>query len=263
MATFIRERNKVKEYKQVGKELRKLDGYALHKDIRFKYPRRKIWVNMPGEVLSVDLAETSNLKGKVPTPYWLVCVDGFSKKSYVRQIKNKRGETVVNALKSVFREIGTPVIYVYSDFGKEFVGSVTRNFLKSNKVKLYHIHSTIKSSFAERHIRYLKGRVQRFLTQTGKPLTAKILQNIVKTYNDTYNRVIGRSPNEVTKEDARDIWERMFGEYVKASKASKRKPKLHVGDLVKISRAKLTFEKGKMNINKPHDEIIPSVLICV
>ena len=109
----------------------------------------------------------------------------------------------------------------------------------------------------------MKGRVQRFLTQTGKPLTAKIMQNLAKTYNDTYNRVIAKSPNEVTQEDARDIWERMFGDYVKAAKASKQKPKLHVGDIVKISRAKISFEKGKMNINELTDSNITSVLICV
>ncbi|KAL6253926.1 hypothetical protein P5V15_015768 [Pogonomyrmex californicus] len=74
-----------------------------------------------------------------------------------------------------------------------------------------------------------------------------MLQDIVRAYNHTRHS-IRMQPATVTRENARiarENMERRRGERVKgASKVVEQKAKFDVNDLVRVSRAKATFEKG-------------------
>ena len=50
LSGFVKNRTKWKDKDEVAKELRKLRGYALHGDVRYKFPRRKIMVNFINEM---------------------------------------------------------------------------------------------------------------------------------------------------------------------------------------------------------------------
>ena len=71
------------------------------------------------------------------------------------------------------------------------------------------------------------------------------LQDFVRSYNASFHRTIGTSPNSVTPENAHEVWERMYKGYIKQKQRPRKPPKFKLGDLVRISKAKLQFEKGK------------------
>ena len=247
LSGFLQNRNKWKEKKVIEKELQKVKSFSLHRDIRHKYPRRKMMVKFVNEIYSADLKDVSNLSKHNRNINWLlIVIDAFSKKSYVRPLKNKNAETVIKALKSVFKESGAYPVYLFTDMGKDFTASIVRSYLKENKKKLYHVYSTVKSAFAERWIRTLFSKLQRYMTERNTKTYIDKLPESVKTYNNTYSRIIGRSPNKVKPEDSYEIWERMFGSYIDKQKLPRRANKFQVNDLVRISKAKLLFEKGNI-----------------
>ncbi|CAG7685077.1 unnamed protein product, partial [Allacma fusca] len=136
-------------------------------------------------------------------------------------------------------------LFLFSDRGKEYVSGKFRAFPKENKINPYHIHSRNKAAISERYIPGLFEKLQRFMTENNTRRIDNVLQQFVATYNNTYHRAIGRLPRAVTIENQHDVWERMFGKYLKEKNDMLRKPsKYHVNDLARISRAKLIFEKG-------------------
>ena len=63
LSGFLKNRTKWKDQNEVAKELRKLLGYALHRDIRYEFPRRKIMVNFINEMWASDL-KARRMQGK-------------------------------------------------------------------------------------------------------------------------------------------------------------------------------------------------------
>ena len=61
----------------------------------------------------------------------------------------------------------------------------------------------------------------------------------MQNYNDSYHRRIKTKPNLVTKSNESRAWHTLYDE-----KPVKVVFKFHVGDQVRISKAKHTFEKG-------------------
>ena len=68
------------------------------------------------------------------------------------------------------------------------------------------------------------------------------LPALVKSYNKAYHRSIGTAPERVTQTNAQEIWHRLYGkDFVKRS--AQVRFKFKVGDKVRISKKKGTFEK--------------------
>jgi transposase InsO family protein len=174
----------------------------------------------------------------------LIVVDAFSKKAYVRMLKDKTSKSMTTAFKSVFKEAKAKPMYIFSDQGSEFTSRVFRKFLKENDVINYHIYSFIKSMFSERFIRTLFTKLERYMTERQTLKIDDKIQDFVKTYNNTYHSTIKRTPNQVTKEDEYDVWYTIFKDYLKEKEQGRKPPKFKVEDKVRISRAKLLFEKG-------------------
>ena len=243
---FVRNRKKWSDKKEVEAELRKLNAYALHKDVRTKFKRRPTSVHLINEVWASDLKDVSSLaEYNNCNTFVLVVVDGFSKKGYARLLKSKRPADMIAAFTSIFKEAKAKPMYLFTDRGLEYTSNKFRKFLSDNNVKPYHTYSHIKSSFAERFIRTLFTKLQRYMTEKQTKKFDNVLKQFVATYNNTYHRTIKRAPNAVKKEDEYEIWHDMFKKHIEEKKLPRKPAKFHVGDWVRISRAKLTFEKGK------------------
>ncbi|CAL1267321.1 unnamed protein product [Larinioides sclopetarius] len=68
-----------------------------------------------------------------------------------------------------------------------------------------------------------------------------VLDQLVYSYNHTYHSSIKRAPVEVNTGNEQDMWLALY----ENTKSAKRKPcAFKEGDTVRISKAKLTFEKG-------------------
>ena len=246
LSGFLKNRTKWKDQNVVAKELRKLRGYALHGDIRYKFPRRRIMVNFINEMWASDLKVLSAEDAREnKVNYLLVIVDAFSKYAYVRTLKDKTSASMIRAFKSVIKEAGTTPLTLFTDKGKEYLSTEFKKFLKERKIKWITSYSHIKSAFAERYIRSLYARLARHMTEKKTRRFVDKLQDFVRSYNATHHRIIGTSPIKVTPTNAHEIWERMYKGYIAERKRPRKPPKYKSGDFVRISKSKLQFEKGK------------------
>ena len=62
--------------------------------------------------------------------YFLLVVDGFSSKIFVRPLKSKDSSTVAKALEDIFEEFQAQIYVFETDRGSEFKGPCTKLFKK-------------------------------------------------------------------------------------------------------------------------------------
>ena len=96
-----------------------------------------------------------------------------------------------------------------------------------------------KASLAERFIKTLKSRIERHFTENNTTKWIDVLQPLSDAINNTVNRTIGVSPNEVTFENRRQIFKRLYG-----SRTPPVECKFDLDDIVRIPMKKNIFSKG-------------------
>ena len=65
-----------------------------------------------------------------------------------------------------------------------------------------------------------------------------VLPALVESYNNTYHRSIRRVPNSVNSENQETVWLTLYAD------PELRKPKLKVGNQVRLSMTRMRFRKG-------------------
>ena len=128
------------------------------------------------------------------------------------------------------------------DQGPEFYNKKFLDLLKRHNIKHYSTHSDRKSAIVERFNRTLKTRMYRAFTSQGSHRWVDILPDLVAGYNNSKHRSIGMTPNEVTPANEHIVRKRLFPEIKKKRKHTK--PFFRIGDTVRISPIKETFQKG-------------------
>ena len=113
--------------------------------------------------------------------------------------------------------------------------------MKSEEIQLYNTYNETKASVVERVIRTLKTRMWRYFTAKRTRRYIDVLQDLVGSYNKSKHRSIQKKPINVTQENEREVWHTLYGE---PDKKGPPKYKFEIGDQVRISKMKRTFEKG-------------------
>ena len=233
---------------QVTHWLRAQDAYTLHRPVRRKFPRLHYSVTNIDDVWEADLIELRNLKSHNDGySYLLVIIDVFSKYVWIEPLRDKTSIGVTHAFERVLARSGgrTPV-YLQSDKGKEFIGRSLQKFLRERNI---HFRVTrnpdVKAAVVERFNRTLKERMWRYFTHKNTRRYIDVLQNFAHAYNHTRHSTIKMEPACVTRENARVARENLKQSWRGGKNQDAiRKYKYRSGDLVRISRAKATFEKG-------------------
>ena len=121
------------------------------------------------------------------------------------------------------------------DKGTEFTGE-SKKLCKAAGIQIYPTLSETNSAFAERTIRCLKNILYRYMEANGYNNIHKLTQ-FVTTLNSRRNCSTDLMPKNVKNSDFLSIlYSKPLREF--------RKPKLKVGDRVRISKYDLTFRKG-------------------
>ena len=218
---------------------------SIHRRIiRKHFPRRKIIVRDSFQIMECDLIEYTGYgyaRANKGYRYIFLMIDLFSKMVYVRPIKRKTGIDTANALQSVFSNFQYFPNSIIHDQGLEFWNKEFGSVLAEYGVHQYSIKSTTKAGAAERAIRTIKSRIERYFTFKGNnyKVWIDILDDIVNGYNNTPQSSIGIAPSQVTEKTRDGVFKKMFpklGSHVIS--------KLHIGDKVRIVREKTIFEKG-------------------
>ena len=92
----------------------------LHKPIKRNFTRRRVIANHIDEIWCSDLVEMQQFsKWNKGYRYLLMVLDVFSKYGWIVPLKDKKGETVAEAFKKIFKE-GRKPQYLWTDKGKEY-----------------------------------------------------------------------------------------------------------------------------------------------
>lgn len=220
----------------------------LHKGIRRKFPRRKVYSPMPDWIWSCDLIDYNLLKKEnLGFAYLLVCCDVFSK--YVRAVplRNKDAKSMFEAFYSLQYELPK---FIWVDQGKEFYNKKLEAFLKFKDVQLYSTYSESKSVIAERFNRTFKNWMARYFTRKNTLSWIEEYKNLINIYNNRKHSTTKAKPKDVVNclrdknyELFEQVYENLYGDYNNESTKLPRNA-LKVGDYVRISRLKSIFEKG-------------------
>ena len=118
--------------------------------------------------------------------YLLMVIDVFSKYGWIVPLKNKQGESVAEAFKTIFNA-GRKPEYLWTDKGTEFYNKHLKDLLAENKITLYSTDNEEKSSVVERWNRTIKNKMWKQFTIQDNTQYLEILPKILKQYNNTKN----------------------------------------------------------------------------
>ena len=168
---------------------------------------------------------------------FLLCViDIFSKYGWIMPLRQKTGVAVASAFKKIFNEGRRPE-KLWIDKGSEFYNKQ----VKSLGVELYSTENEEKSCVVERWNRTMKEKMFKYFSANSTRKYIDILEDMVDRYNNTKHSSIKITPAEASKKENENIvWLRLYG----GVKSEPIKPKFSIGDRVRITKKKKTFEKG-------------------
>ena len=173
--------------------------------------------------------------------YLLMVLDVFSKYGWIVPLKDKKGETVTEAFKTILKE-GRKPQYLWVDKGKEYHNKHVKELLDKNKITLYSTENEEKSSVCERWNRTIKSKMWKQFTVQGNTMYLDMLPKILKQYNNTKHSSIKMTPIEASKKNNEGlVYFNLYGDM----ETLKQKPKFKKGDKVRISKYKRNvFDKG-------------------
>ena len=208
----------------------------LHKPVRRKFERRRVLVSGIDNIWAADLADMKAFsKFNQGFNFLLLVIDIFSKYGWIIPLKNKEGKTVASALKTIFKERKPEKMWV--DIGKEFYNKDVKEL-----IELYSTENEEKSSVVERWIRTMKEKIWKYFTDNNTNHYVDILPDLVKDYNNTRHSSIKMTPVEASKKkNELEVWRNLYPDRLKKIDIN---PKFSIGDKVRISKKKKTFEKG-------------------
>ena len=210
----------------------------LHKPVRRTFKKRRVYVKGLDEIWAADLIEMRPFaKYNKGVNYLLVVIDLFSKYAWLTPLKNKKGESVANALQDIFKTRKPKKMWV--DDGKEFWNKNVRSL-----VELYSTKNEEKSCVVERLNRTLKGTMWKYFSANNTYKYIDILQTFADKYNNEFHESIKMTPIEASKKKNENlVWRNLYDDSTNERKGSN-SPKYAIGDKVRITKKKRHFEKG-------------------
>jgi hypothetical protein len=175
--------------------------------------------------------------------YMLNVVDVFSKYAWSIPLKDKKGLTVLDAFKQIVKQSDRLPKFMWVDEGKEFYNKLIDEWIKENNIVRYSTHGEHKSAVVERFNRTLKTNMWKRFTAENTRNWINMLDKLLSDYNNRIHSTIKMTPVEGSLEKNEEkVWNNM--NFNKNNISTNAKAKFKVGDTVRISRMKGTFEKG-------------------
>jgi hypothetical protein len=256
---------RVPSLKQIQAWLLEKRPYTLHRPARKHYKMKKVIVSGVNHQLQMDLIDMQQWAAQNDSNrYILIAIDCFSRYAYSRPLRTKQGVHVVREVESILDEaearIDKKIKQTQTDGGTEFFNKDVKALLEKRHVNLFETKSPTKAQMAERLIRTLRSRQERFNTFQGKRRWLESFPKFVSSYNKTVHSSLPKNmaPADVNLKNERKVWEHLYGEELLKKPKKKRKslknekarpvkaaaPHFSVGDHVRLSKRKRTFEKA-------------------
>ena len=197
------------------------------------FKRREVNTFYINDIWSADIVDLSNLsKYNNGYKYLLTIIDIYSRYVFVFALKDKTSKSVL----SCFKKLKSYPNNLWVDKGGEFLSNDFKLFWKENAINIYHTYGESKAVFIERFNRTLKNRITQHMIENNTNKYNNVLNDIVDDYNNTIHSKTKLTPENIYK-DGVEYESRVY-------EGLQKQPKYEIGDYVRISRLKNTFEKG-------------------
>ncbi len=239
MAIF--QKNLIK-YKDINAFLLEQPTYTTHKKIVKKFQTRKTMVSYVDQQWQVDLIDMEKLKEDNDDYIWILnIIDIFSRYAWSIPLKRKTGKLTTEAFEEVISDDLKPE-KIQFDEGKEFYNKDVKYFLRMNNIEWFSSINVTKAAVVERFNKTLKTRMWKYFTANNTNKWLDILDDLVADYNSSKHSSIKMEPIDARKdENAEIVWNNLYGAHVTHDFGE---PKFKVGQNVRISKYKKTFDKG-------------------
>ena len=210
--------------------------------VKRNFKRRRIIAHYPYEYIMSDLIQYSGAGLKhANRGYTYICIviDVFGKIAYGEAMKNKDALSTTIALEKILSSMPSVPAHLITDEGLEYYNNNVDALLKRYGIHHYSIKSKKKACVAERFIRTLKSRLEKYFYDKNTKDWLSVYKQFIENYNNTPHSSIKMSPNEVNENNRAEVFNNLYPNIV-----SRKKPRLAIGDQVRLIRNKSLFEKG-------------------
>ena len=166
--------------------------------------------------------------------FLLTIIDIYSKFAWIIPLRDKTGLSITKAFQELFKE-GKKPTKLWVDQGKEFLNKEFKPFLLKHNVEMYQTFNEGKAVVIERFNRTIKEKMWRYFTEFNTKKYLDVLPKLLKEYNNSYHSTIKMTPTEGSNPKKKIIY---------TYDLSNDKPKLRIGDRVRIYKYKKDFDKG-------------------
>ncbi len=171
----------------------------------------------------------------------LVVIEIPTRLVYIELIKNKTGSEISEKFDEICRRVKNPIKNLSMDAGSEFINKNFDKVLNEHNIIPYYHANKNSMSIVERMNRTIREKIQTLFNDRKNLVYYDKIENhsIEKVINDSYNRMIDKTPNNIKKEDIekinkknKDHNHRLFENI-----------NINVGDKVRLKKNKETFDK--------------------
>ena len=213
-------------------------SYLAHKRAVYHFRRRGTLVLYPHHIWSIDLAFYLNDKSvsNANQSLFLSVVDVFSKYAFCRSAARKTADEILQCFRSIVAEAGHSPRMIFADRGPEFYNEKFKNYCKEHSILLYSSNTALKSYPVEQFQGIIKRAIGRRLTWRRDRSWVRVLQNSVKTYNQTSSAALDNlSPFQAIQPKNTGRLQTFFlkRRYDLNKKYGKKPPQFSLGDHVK------------------------------
>jgi transposase InsO family protein len=230
-----------------------IQSYNLHREYK-EGQRNPSYSHFKRNQFQMDLVDVQALaEFNDGVRYLLTVIDTFTRFAWARLLNDKRGETVLEAFKSILKSACDKPKSISCDRGTEFQNEKFKAFCIQNEIVLYTPDSSIHGAYIERFNQSLQkltykymteNETHRFIDKVDKDgnLT-NVFAKLMQTYNNRKHRMIGETPqNAETYPEVHLDMRLKLSKYYEKIKHKKRV--FNVGDTVQVSKQKGKFSRG-------------------
>ena len=215
----------------------------LNKSVINKFEREKVIENHIDEIHSCDLVDMVKYS-KVNRGYKYIFtnIDIFSKYAFAFPLKTKTIKEIKPCFEKIFKQRKSK--YICSDQESAFFSKEMLKFFEDNNIKIYYTYSNLKAVVIERFNRSLRELIMKKFVKSNNTIWYNILPELIKTYNNLYQRTMKMKPINVNKTNEKHIKNTVYNYDI-----TNKKPKYKINDLVRISlKRRQLFDKPTGNI---------------
>ena len=177
--------------RQIKQYLKTQDSYTEFFKKRERFPREKFITPDKNYMLGADTINYKNLSSyNNGYKYIALFVNLFTGYAYAYPLKTLQSNEMKKVIEQLFLTFKPK--FISSDKGSEYLGVVPQ-YLSDENVKQIFSTNSVKQSPAERKIKDIRLKLARIFNKTLDYNWVKILPKVMKSLNNSYNRVLKTS----------------------------------------------------------------------